>query len=87
MRQTRNYIFIKTLRVAGWCLLALVAAYIVTGYAMSGEYGFGRWMHADTAKWWHRLLHLPLLVLAVAHAATASYFAWLRWFKRRRTRR
>ena len=85
MHRTRNYIFIKTLRMAGWCLLALVTAYIVTGYAMSGEYGFQRLMDAQTAKWWHRLLHLPLLVLAAAHAATASFFAWLRWFKRRRT--
>jgi hypothetical protein len=86
MHRTRNYIFIKTLRVAGWCLLALVTAYIATGYAMSGEYGFHRLMDAQTAKWWHRLLHLPLLVLAVAHAATASYFAWLRWFKKRHRR-
>jgi hypothetical protein len=86
MKRTRNYIFIKTLRVAGWGLLALVTAYVVTGFAMSGEYGFRRLMHADTAKFWHRLLHLPLLVLAVAHAATASYFAWLRWFKNHKRR-
>jgi|YelNatPaOPRAMG01_1025707.scaffolds.fasta_scaffold07849_2 hypothetical protein len=86
MRRTRNYIFIKTLRVAGWCLLALLAAYLVTGFAMSGEYGCDRWMHANTAKFWHRLLHGPLLVLAVAHAATASYFAWLRWFKKHKHR-
>jgi hypothetical protein len=86
MRRTRNYIFMKALRVAGWCLLGLVTAYVVTGYAMSGEYGFGRLVHADTAKFWHKLLHLPLLVLAVAHAATASYFAWLRWFKKRKRR-
>jgi lipid-binding SYLF domain-containing protein len=86
MRRTRNYIFIKVLRVAGWLLVVLVIAYLVTGFAMSGEYGFGRLMHADTAKWWHRILHTPLLVVVVAHAATASYFAWLRWFKKHKRR-
>lgn len=86
MRRTRNYILIKTLRVAGWGLLALLAAYLATGFAMSGEYGFGRLLEAQTAKFWHRLLHPPLVVLVVAHAAAASYFAWLRWFKKHKRR-
>ena len=86
MRRTRNYILIKTLRLAGWGLLVLALAYLATGFAMSGEYGFGRLMDAQTAKYWHRLLHPPLLVLLAAHAAAAIYFAWLRWFKKRRRR-
>ena len=35
MRKTRNFIFIKSLRIAGWCLLVLVSTYILTGYIMS----------------------------------------------------
>jgi hypothetical protein len=35
--------------------------FVVTGYAMSGEYGFGRWLDAKAALAIHKICHLPLL--------------------------
>ncbi len=86
MKRTRNYIFIKTLRVAGWCLLVTLIGFIVSGYVMTGRFHFGRLMSAQEGKAWHLLLHGPLIVLAVAHVVPAAYFAWLRWFKKRHRR-
>lgn len=85
-RRTLNYRFIKTLRVASWCLLALMLAFLLSGYTMTGRFHFGRWMRAETALKIHRALHYPLAVVLVAHAVPGMYFAWRRWHKRRKTR-
>jgi hypothetical protein len=76
---TRNFVFIKSLRVAGWCLLALVPVYIVTGYIMAGEYGLGVLLPVETAKKIHQAFHLVLLAVVVAHAVPAVYFTFRRW--------
>ncbi|MCX7885819.1 MAG: hypothetical protein N3B01_00990 [Verrucomicrobiae bacterium] len=83
-RRSRNYILIKTLRVAGWCLLVLLFGFLLSGYAMTGRFRLGRVFSAQEGKDLHLLLHVPLLVAAVAHVVPAVYFAWLRWFKKRR---
>lgn len=76
---TRNLAFIKSLRLAGWCLLALVPLYIVTGYIMAGEFGLGGLLPVETAKKIHQAFHVVLLVAVVAHAVPAVYFAFRRW--------
>jgi len=86
MKRSRNYLLIKTLRVAGWCLLGLLLCFLASGYAMTGRLRVGRWLTAQQGKDWHLWLHGPLLIVAVAHIVPAVYFAWLRWFKRRQRR-
>jgi hypothetical protein len=83
MKRSRNYIFIKVLRVGGWCLLALLIGFLTSGYAMTGHLRLSRLMSAQEAKDLHVFFHIPLLVVAVAHIVPAAYFAWLRWFKKR----
>ena len=86
MKRSRNYIFIKTLRVSGWCLLALLIGFLLSGYAIMGRFHLGRFIKAEEGKNLHLLLHVPLIVAAVAHVVPAAYFASFRWFKKRHRR-
>jgi hypothetical protein len=70
---------IKTLRVTSWPLLFLMLLYLVTGFAMSGRFGFGVLMNEKTALAFHKALHVPLLMLFPVHAVCAVYLAMRRW--------
>ena len=74
-----NWVCLKMVRWSGWLLLPLVVAFLLTGYAMSGRYGLGGWMNEQGALAWHKLLHLPLLVLFLVHVLPAVYVALQRW--------
>jgi hypothetical protein len=77
----RNFdlICLKVVRWSSWPLLALLLAFFVTGYGVSGRYGMGSLMTEQTALALHKLFHLPLIVLAVAHSLPAIYLAMQRW--------
>ena len=70
---------IKMLRISSWPLLVLLALYLVTGFAMSGRYGFGVLMNEKTALGFHKLLHVPLLALLPVHGICAIYLTLRRW--------
>jgi hypothetical protein len=72
---------------SGWPLLPVLLAFLGTGYAMSDRYGLGRLLDAKTALALHKLLHAPLLVLALVHAVPAVYLALSRWSLKRRNRK
>ena len=74
-----NMISLKLIRWSGWLLLPLLAGFLVTGYAMTGQHGFNRLLDEKTALTIHRMLHLPLIVLVVAHVMPAVYLAFQRW--------
>jgi hypothetical protein len=74
-----NVISLKIVRWSGWLLLPLVMLFLLTGYIMDGRYGFNRIADEKTALTFHRLLHLPLIVLVVAHVLPAVYLALQRW--------
>ena len=74
-----NFILLKTLRWSGWLLLPLVLLFLFTGYIMDGRYGLGRLLDEKSALTFHRLLHLPLIVLVLAHSVPAVYLALQRW--------
>jgi hypothetical protein len=80
-----NLVSVKILRWSGWLLLPLVLAFLLTGYIMDGRYGFGKLLDEKSALTFHRLLHLPLIVLVVAHVVPAVYLAFQRrgWIKTR----
>ena len=74
-----NMVSLKIVRWSGWLLLPLLAGFLVTGYAMTGQHGFNRLLDEKTALTIHRMLHLPLIVLVVAHVVPAVYLAFQRW--------
>jgi hypothetical protein len=74
-----NLVSLKIVRWSGWLLLPLVLGFLLTGYIMDGRYGFGILLDEQSALTFHRLLHLPLIILAVAHVVPAVYLAFQRW--------
>lgn len=76
---TISAVCLKVVRWTGWLLLPLVLAFFATGYAISGRYGLGRLTDEQTALELHKLMHLPLVVLLVAHVMPSIYLALVRW--------
>ena len=74
-----NIVSIKIVRWSGWLLLPLVMLFLLTGYIMDGRYGFSKLLDEKSALAFHRMLHLPLIVLVVAHVVPAVYLAFQRW--------
>ncbi len=74
-----NHICLKLVRWTGWILLPVILAFFATGYAISGRYGFGALTDERTALTLHKLMHLPLGILVVAHVVPSVYLAMLRW--------
>jgi len=74
-----NFVSLKLVRWTGWLILPVVLAFLLTGYAMTGRYGLGAWMETQTALAFHRMLHLPLVILTLAHSVPAMYLAMQRW--------
>ena len=74
-----NLFLLKTVRSSSWPLLPVLAGFLITGYAITGEHGFSRICDAKTALTVHRMLHWPLLILVVAHSLPAVYLAVQRW--------
>ena len=74
-----NFVLLKIVRWSGWPLLPLVLLFLLTGYTMDGRYGLSRLLDEKSALTCHRMLHLPLIVLVLAHSLPAAYLALLRW--------
>ncbi|MBN2196668.1 MAG: hypothetical protein JW751_27900 [Polyangiaceae bacterium] len=76
---TVNRLLLKLARASGWVLLGLVLLFVVTGYALSGQYGCDRVIEPQQALTIHRIFDWPLLAFFFAHAASVIYFALRRW--------
>ncbi len=74
-----NFILLKMVRWSGWPLLLLVPLFLLTGYIMDGRYGFSRLLDEKSALTFHRMLHLPLIILVLLHSLPATYLALQRW--------
>ncbi len=74
-----NFILLKVVRWSSWPLLPVVAGFLITGYAMTGQPGFTHLLDEKSALTFHRMLHWPLLVLVLAHSLPAVYLALQRW--------
>jgi Ni,Fe-hydrogenase I cytochrome b subunit len=77
--KTFSFICIKLVRWTGWLLLPVVLAFLVTGYTMSGRYGLSVLTDEKTALTLHKMMHLPLGILILAHVLPSVYLALLRW--------
>jgi hypothetical protein len=74
-----NFILLKTVRWSGWPLLLIIPFFLLTGYIMDGRYGLSRVLDEKSALTYHRMLHVPLVVLVLAHSLPAAYLAMQRW--------
>jgi len=74
-----NFILLKAVRWSGWPLLPLLLFFLLTGYIMDGRYGLSRLLDEKSALTFHRMLHVPLIVLVLAHSLPAAYLAMQRW--------
>jgi hypothetical protein len=81
-----NALLLKIVRWSAWPLLPVLLLFLLTGYAMSGEFNLDRVMDEKNALTLHRMLHVPLIILMLAHGGSAMYLAVQRWgwFKRPR---
>ena len=79
MRRKRDYYLLKTVRITGWLLLALMALYLATGFALCGKMGFSQLMDVQTALTIHQFFDWPLVCVVLIHAAITIYFAMRRW--------
>lgn len=69
---------LKIVRWTGWLLLLVTLTFLLTGYLMSGRFHMAL-MDENHALTWHKLMHLPLIVLLTAHTVPAVYLAMQRW--------
>lgn len=76
---TVNLWCLRLVRWSSWPLLPVVAGFLLTGYAITGQYGFGRLCDEKTALTLHRMLHGPLIILVLVHSVPALYLALQRW--------
>ncbi len=74
-----NWLLVKTVRWSGWPLLPLVCLFLLTGYIMDGRYGLARLLDEKSALTFHRMLHLPLILLVLVHGLAAIFLALQRW--------
>ena len=74
-----NFVMLKVVRWSGWPLLPLLLLFLLTGYIMEGRYGLSRVLDEKSALTFHRMLHVPLVVLVLAHSMAAAYLAVQRW--------
>jgi hypothetical protein len=74
-----NIVCLKMVRWSGWPLLPVVFLFLLTGYIMDGRYGLSRLLDEKAALTFHRMLHLPLMILVLAHSVPAVYLALQRW--------
>jgi len=74
-----NTILIKAVRWSGWPLLPLIFLFLFSGYIMDGRYGLSRLLDEKSALTFHRMLHVPLIILVLVHSLPATYLAMQRW--------
>ncbi len=74
-----NLVCLRSVRWSSWPLLPLICGFLFTGYAMTGQAGFGRFCDERTALTWHRMLHWPLIILVLVHSVPGVYLALQRW--------
>ncbi|MCR4415494.1 MAG: hypothetical protein NUV77_24045 [Thermoguttaceae bacterium] len=79
MSKSAMYWLVKIARLSGWLLFVLVLLYLVTGFALCGEYGVSRWISAQRALDIHRVFEWPLVAVFATHSAVTIYFAMRRW--------
>jgi len=79
VKRSPTYYLIKIARISGWLLFVLVLLYILTGFALCGDWGFRRLIDSNSALAIHRFFEWPLVVIFLTHSVVTIYFALRRW--------
>ena len=74
-----SFVLLRVVRWSGWPLLPVVLLFLLTGYTIDGRYGLGALWDEKSALAFHRMLHLPLIILVLVHSLAAVYLALQRW--------
>lgn len=74
-----NLFLLRLVRWSSWPLLPVIFLFFLTGYIMDGRYGLGWLIDEKSALAFHRMLHIPLLILVLVHSLPAVYLAFQRW--------
>jgi hypothetical protein len=74
-----NVMMLKAVRWSGWPLLPVILLFLFTGYTLDGRYGLSRLLDEKSALAFHRMLHVPLIVLVLAHSIPAACLALQRF--------
>jgi cytochrome b subunit of formate dehydrogenase len=72
-------LLMKANRISCWLLLFLMIVFIITGYSMTGKFGFNKLIDKRSSTTIHLLLDIPLIILFLFHSFVSIYFAFLRW--------
>ncbi len=87
-RKNLHYYLLKTARISGWLLIPLMLLFVVTGFAMRGEFGCDKLLKEEHARVVHQDFRWPLLAVLVVHVTTTIYFSLRRWgWIKRKTRK
>ena len=83
MKKSLSFYLVKLNRFTGWCLLATLPILYVTGYGITGRYG---WISALASAELHSGIHeffIPCtLCFFAVHSCINVYFAAKRWRRR-----
>ena len=74
-----NTIMLKAVRWSGWPLLPFIVLFLFSGYVMDGRFGLSKLLDEKSALTFHRMLHVPLIILVLVHSLPATYLAMQRW--------
>ncbi|HPQ43576.1 MAG TPA: hypothetical protein PKZ42_05045 [Syntrophales bacterium] len=73
---------VKANRLTGWLLLFVIPVLLLTGYGITGRYGWiSRMATAEEYLHLHNFLIYVLIAFFVLHGAINIYFAIRRWKK------
>lgn len=73
-----NSKLLRISRLSAWVLLPLIIIYIITGFSMTGRYGFNKLISIRPATLLHDKLCIPLIIFFVLHTGISIYFAFKR---------
>jgi thiosulfate reductase cytochrome b subunit len=69
----------KANRISGYVLFAIIPLFIISGLAMTGEYGLHKLLSADSGWKMHYVMRWPVVGFFVIHSAISWYFSFQRW--------
>jgi sorbitol-specific phosphotransferase system component IIC len=74
-----NWYLQKVNRISGYVLFPVILIFMLTGFGMTGRFGFDRVLSAQAAQRVHQALLWPVIGLFFIHSIASWYFSFRRW--------
>ncbi|RLJ00236.1 MAG: hypothetical protein DRP03_01155 [Candidatus Aenigmatarchaeota archaeon] len=71
---------LRTGRVCGYILLLFILLYLITGFSITGKFGFHKIINKNLALLIHLNMEIPFLIVLILHVFPHLY---LRYIKKR----